>query len=214
MAKDLPLPHVLAQEPALVLPAQRPPQPGRARTQCVDHLPPVANRVRARARDQHQARCAVALGRPRRRVHRCSVTLSRACSAEPARQRAVPRQQRDRGAARNEMQRDVNAGESRTDHQDARGPTRTKRRECAGRPRIQHNPAVGCRAGSQGRHRSEGAFQRVGHATFGASRREHDGVGRQRTPIAQRHARGCARHQPDNLRSLDPHPGGRELFLQ
>ena len=112
------------------------------------------------------------------------------------------------------MQRDVNAGESRTDHQDARGPTRPERCECAGCPRIQHNPAVGCRAGSQGRHRSEGAFQRVGHATFGASRREHDGVGRQRTPIAQRHARGCARHQPDNLRSLDPHPGGRELFLQ
>ena len=33
-------------------------------------------------------------------------------------------------------------------------------------------------------------------------------------PSLQRHARGCARHQTDNLGSLDPHLGGRELFLQ
>ena len=60
------------------------------------------------------------------------------------RQRAVPRQQGHRGAARYERQRDINAGESRTDHQDARRPARTKSGERARRPWIHHDLAVGC----------------------------------------------------------------------
>ena len=178
MAKDLPLPQILAQEPALALPPQRPPQPGRARPHRVDHLSPVQTAF-ARMREIRAERGAQLLKRDLGgeciEVRQFS---RRARSAEPARKRAVPRQQRDRGAPRNEMQRDINPRESRTDNQDARGPARTKRRERAGRPWIQHNLAVGGCVGSQSQHWSEGAFQRVGHTTFGAPGREHNGVGR------------------------------------
>ena len=74
VAKDLPLPQVLAQEPALVLPAQRPPQPGCARSHRVDHLSPVRPDSRAR-RDPQRARHALAPRRPRQRVHRGEATL-------------------------------------------------------------------------------------------------------------------------------------------
>ena len=174
MAKDLPLPQVLAQEPTLVLPPQRPPQPGCTWPQCVDHLPPVRTGF-ARMREI-RGECGAqllkrALGSERIEVRQL---CRRAGGAESARQRAMTRQQGDRGATRNEMQRDINAGESRTDHQDARGPTRTKSRKRTGCPWIHHNLAVG----ACGQHRSEGAFQRFGHATFGAPSREHNGVGR------------------------------------
>ena len=210
VAKDLPLPQVLTQEPALVLPPQRAPQPGGTRPHCVDHLSPVRTGI-ARVREISGERGAQLLKRDlgRERIdvrQRCR----RAGSAESARKRALTRQQRYRGAPRNEMQRDIYSRESRTNHQNARGPTRTKGRERAWRPWIHHNLAVGaCR-----QHRSEGTFQRFGHAPLGAPRREHNGVGQYRTPIVQRYAHGHARHQPDSLGSLDPDVGNRELFSQ
>ena len=53
MAKDIPLPQVLAQEPTLVLPPQRPPQPGCTWPQCVDPLPPIRTGF-ARMRDPRE----------------------------------------------------------------------------------------------------------------------------------------------------------------
>ena len=94
--------------------------------------------------------------------------------AESAREFAVTRQQCDCGAARHEMQRDINAGESRTNHQDVRGPARSESRQRPGCPWIHHNLAVGPRR----QHRSEGAFQRVGHAAVRTPGREHDTIGR------------------------------------
>ena len=142
VAKDVPLPQVLPQEPALVLPPQRPPQPGRTRPQCVDHLSPVRTGV-ASVREIGGERGAHLLerdlGGERIEVGQLG---GRAGGAESARERAVPGQQGDHGAARNEWQRDINAGESGTDHQDARGPAGAKSRERAGRPWIDHDLAV------------------------------------------------------------------------
>ena len=129
---------------------------------------------------------------------------------ESARECAVARQQRDGGAAGGEMQSDVDTGEPRTDHQDVVGPPRTEGIQRAGRPRIQYDSAVS----TFGQHRGEGAFQRVGHATWRAAGCQHRRVGQQLTTIVERQPNRGAGRQLHHLGGLDSHVGLDELVLQ
>ena len=129
MTENLPLPQVVAQESALVLPGQRPPQRGCARSHRVDHLPPVQTGLAGAAeirteRGTHLLQGVLATQSIQvRQLRRCAGV------AEPTRERAVTGQQRDRGAACDQMQGHVDARESGTDHQDALEPARTESRE-------------------------------------------------------------------------------------
>ncbi len=208
--QHLPLPQIFAQEPALVLPPQRLPQPGGTRPHRVDHLPPVHTGVAGVREVVGQRRAQLLQRDPGGERVEMRQLRGRAGGPESARECAVARQQRDGGAARGQMQRDVDAGESRTDHQDVVGPARTEGIQCAGRPWIQDDSAVS----AFGQHRGEGTFQRVGHAAWRAAGCEHHRVGRQLTTIVERQPNRGAGRQLHHLGGLDSHVGLDELVLQ